>query len=195
VARAGEGMDAWWSALPLATQVFCIIAAAGTVALLILLAMSLIGFQAGEIGHADPGVGGDATAVHVLGVRTVTAFLVGFGWTGLVASTHGAAAWIAVALAFTGGCVLMLLVWRLLRALMGLTASGSLDYANAIGATASVYLAIPAEQAGAGQVEVLVQGRLAVVQAMTRGAALESGRRVRVVALNDPTTLVVEAIG
>ncbi len=161
-------MDAWWSALPLATQVFCIIAAAGTVALLICPPENRY--------LSNPGVGGDATAVHVLGVRTVTAFLVGFGWTGLVASTHGAAAWIAVALAFAGGCILMLLVWRLLRALMGLTESGSLDYANAIGATASVYLAIPAEQSGAGQVEVLVQGRLAVVQAMTRGAA-PRGRR------------------
>ncbi len=178
-------MDAWWSAQPLVSQVFCIIAAAGSVALLILLATSLFGFQAGEIGHADPGVGGDATMVHVLGVRTVTAFLVGFGWTGLLVSSHGQSAWLAVLLAFAGGCVLMYLVWLLLRTLVGLSASGSLDYANAIGASASVYMAIPAALAGAVESRS-GPGPPGGGAAMTRGAALASGARVRVVALNDP---------
>ncbi len=49
--------------------------------------------------------------------------------------------------------------------------------------------------AAGGQIEVMIQGRLRVVQALTRdGAAIHKGARVAVVELMDPQTLVVEPV-
>jgi microcompartment protein CcmL/EutN len=57
-------------------------------------------------------------------------------------------------------------------------------------------MAVPAATSGSGQVEVMVQGRLAIVQACTRGAAALAPRtKVKVVDLLDRSTLLVEPLG
>ena len=92
------------------------------------------------------------------------------------------------------GFALMFSVIYLMRSLTSLGSSGSLDYKNAIGQIGSVYIPIPAKLAGNGQIEVMVQGRLMVVHACTRGEqAFASQAKVKVVDLLDQTTLLVEA--
>jgi hypothetical protein len=79
-----------------------------------------------------------------------------------------------------------------MRTLYGMRSSGTLDYANAIGETASVYVTIPGSMQAGGQVEVMIQGRLQMISSMTRSAAsLPSGSKVRVVAQIDRSTLEV----
>jgi len=95
----------------------------------------------------------------------------------------------AVGGTFMGG------VFALMRTLYSMRYSGTLDYRNAVGNVGSVYLRIPAAMGGPGQIEVLVQGRLRVVQAFTRAERqLANNERVRVTELMDDTTLLVEPL-
>jgi len=87
-------------------------------------------------------------------------------------------------------------VLLLMRGLYSLRYSGTLDYRNAIGNVGSVYLRIPAAMAAPGQVEVMIQGRLCVVEAFTRAQhELPNRSRIRVVEVMDQGTLIVEPVG
>ena len=183
----------WWSTLGRALQIFYAIALTTSLVMLFQLVLMLFGmdgdsdFDVDDID--DHGTGG------VLSVRTITAFFVGFGWTGVAALEAG---WqllptivvsTAVGGAFMGG------VLFLMRTLYSMRYTGTLDYRNAIGKVGVVYLRIPAAMAGPGQIEVLVQGRLRVVQAFTPAARqLGNKERVRVTDLMDESTLLVEPL-
>ena len=64
---------------------------------------------------------------------------------------------------------------------------------NAIGQVGKVYLTIPAD--GQGKIEVVIQKRLKVVEAMTKGDVnIPTGTQVKVLAVSGPGTLVVEPL-
>jgi hypothetical protein len=140
----------------------------------------------------------DATGageVHVLSVRTVTAFFAGFGWAGVAALQSGASLLRALVVATGVGAVFMGGVLLLMKGLYGMRHSGTIDYANAIGEIGSVYLRIPPAMSSPGQIEVTVQGRLRVVEAFTESETeIPNRARVRVTGLIDRTTLIVEPL-
>lgn len=188
-------LDAWWSSLETALQVYYGIAIVTTFLLLLQLALAMFGFDHDADFDADVGMDVHDSGLGILSVRSVTAFFAGFGWGGVVAIREGASVPMATTVAVLSGGLLMAMVVGLMRGLYAMRASGNLDYKNAIGAVGNVYLPIPAAMEGPGQVEVLVQGRLAVVQAFTRAERrLPNRERVRVVDTLDSQTLLVEPL-
>ncbi len=186
-------MELWWDSLATPLRVFYVIAISTTAFMLLQLAALLLGLGDGDI-DVD-GTDADGGGGHVLSVRTVSAFLAGFGWTGVVALKRGLSLPLTLVLALAVGGLFMLGVLALMRTLYGLRYSGTLDYKNAIGEVGNVYLRIPAAMKSPGQIEVRVQGRLAVVQAFTKADRdLEKDTRVRVVDTLDQNTLVVEPL-
>lgn len=202
-------MDVWWSSLSGPLQVFWSIALATSVLLALQLLLMLFGIGDGD-GDVDGDLGGDAADVdghldadghgdaglHVVSMRTIVAFFTGFGWGGVAALESGLGVLVATLCALAAGSAFMLGVFGLMRALYSMRASGTVDYRNAIGAIGTVYLPIPAAMAGPGRVEILVQGRLRVVEAFTRtDRVLPNRSRVRVVDLADANTLIVVPSG
>lgn len=188
-------LDAWWNSLETALQVYYGIAIVTTFLLLLQLALAMFGVDHDADFDADVGMDVHDSGLGILSVRSVTAFFAGFGWGGVVAIREGASVPMATTVAVLSGGVLMAMVVGLMRGLYAMRASGNLDYKNAIGAVGNVYLPIPAAMEGPGQVEVLVQGRLAVVQAFTRAERrLPNRERVRVVDILDSQTLLVEPL-
>jgi len=191
-------MELWWTTLDTAHKVFYTIAIATSAVLVLQLALSVLGFDGDADVDADADVGGDVEhegGAGVLSVRTITAFFTGFGWGGVAALEAGWGLVPSVFAALASGGVLMGGVFFLMRGLYGMRYSGTLDYRNAVGGAGSVYLPIPAAMAGPGQIEVLVQGRLCVVRAMTRARhRLPNHARVRVVDVLDQQTLLVEPL-
>jgi hypothetical protein len=188
-------IEAWWNSLGLALQVYYLIAIITSFVLLIQLVLMLFGFDGDADVDLDTDLDAHDSGMGILSVRSVTAFLTGFGWGGVVALRQGLSVVASTAVATLCGAALMATVLVLMRLLYGMRYEGTLDYRNAIGVVGSVYLPIPGAMAGPGQVEVLVQGRLAVVQAFTRAARrLPNRERVRVVDTLDPTTLIVEPL-
>ncbi|OGH60672.1 MAG: hypothetical protein A3G34_11140 [Candidatus Lindowbacteria bacterium RIFCSPLOWO2_12_FULL_62_27] len=179
-------------------QIFYAIGILSTLILVAQLILMLFGLDHdATVGDVDmEGPTDHPGGLHILSVRTVVAFFVGFGWTGVIAIENKLPLYGTVILAALVGSVFLFFVFSVMRSLHRLRDSGTLNYRNAVGKVGSVYLPIPANRAGPGQIEILVQGRLTVVQAFTNaGQRIENQAKVRVVDLVDPQTLLVEPLG
>ncbi len=157
--------------------------------MLIQVVLTLVGFD-----HHDLP---DSTFDHpdqlgMFSVRTVTGFFFGFGWTGVIALKAGFGLAAALAFAVTVGAAFLFGLYGLMRALYSLRSSGTLDYRNAIGQVATVYVTVPPTFQGGGQVEVLIQGRLQTISCRTAHTSpLAPQAKVKVIALIDQGTLEV----
>ena len=179
-------------------QLFYIVGIISSLALLVQIVLLLIGFDH-DISAGDVDMGGPADhpgGLHILSVRTVVAFFVGFGWTGVIALQSKLSLPATLLMSVAVGGVFMMSIFYIMKTLHGMRDSGTLDYKNAIGKVGSVYLPIPAKRSGPGQVEILVQGRLIIVQAYTdSNEKIGNHVKVRVTELVDPQTLLVEPLG
>ena len=180
-----EAVSDWWGSLEGAYRVFYALGIVSALALLVQVILAVFGLD--DLFDAADGEG-----TSLLSLRTVSGFLAGFGWTGVVMiragySTLGAS---------IGGTVVGLLfagiLFLIIRVMMGLRHSGTIDYRNAVGVAGKVYAPIGASLEKPGQVEVLVQGRLRTVAAMTRhDQDLPTLALIRVVDTLDSNTLLV----
>ena len=83
----------------------------------------------------------------------------------------------------------------MMRWMQNLKSDGTINYQNAIGNIGTVYVRIPPKRKGIGQIEVQLQGRLAVVGAVTDDEErIENRTAVRVKYLVDSRTLIVERL-
>jgi len=185
-------METWWGSLGSSLQIFWGIALVTSTVMVLQLLLMLLGFD------SDSDVDMDADASdggNILSVRTITAFFAGFGWSGVACLDAGLSLPMTLLISVAVGSVFMFGVFALMRFLYGLRYSGTLDYHNAIGQVGSVYLPIPGEMSGPGKIEVLVQGRLRVVDAFNKSdSSLPNRSRVKVVDVMDQNTLVVEPV-
>ncbi len=182
-------MDDWWNSLTLALQIFYAIGIAAGLMLLIQVVLTLLGMD----GHDSPEDFADhPDGLGVLSIRTVTGFFFGFGWSGVVCIENGLNIFLSILVALIVGMLFLGGIYLLMRTLFSLRASGTLDYNNAVGQTGTVYVSIPASRQGSGQVEVMVQGRLRTVAAMTvHEEILRPGTKITVTSTIDQTTLEV----
>lgn len=185
-------INSWWDALNFDLQVFYGIAIVALIILLFQMITTLFfgmdGADGIDIGEHDSGMG-------IFSVRGITAFFTGFGWTGVICTKRGLDLIPTVAIAFVVGFSLMLAIYLMMRSLMRLQSDGTLDYANAVGQIATVYLTVSPVQRAGGQVEVMIQGRLTTAEALQKGGdPLPPGTKVKVVDKIGSTTLIVEPL-
>ena len=158
-------MIEWLQSLGGALGTFYVIAIVSGAVLTIQMLLTLIGaetdFDADGLGAGE---GGDT---GLFSIRSVGAFFTGFGWTGVAMLENGYSTAAATFAATVVGLVFLGMVFYLMRYMFSLREEGTLDYANAIGNVGSVYLPIPPNRTGIGQVEVMVQGRIRIVKALT----------------------------
>ncbi len=166
-------MSEWWTTLSSPMQVFYLIAFISTIILILQLILNLVGLAGHDV-DLGAGVGTNLPtdftfdqpdlAVHgsglgLISVSTVLAFFAGFGWGGVVLLTSGASIIVAVVVAFLIGVAFLLMVFYLMSAIFKLSEAGNIDYRNAVGQIGAVYITIPANGSGKGQVQVVVQER------------------------------------
>ena len=195
-----ENLNTWWDGLALIAKVFYTIGMFSTPVLGVQTFLTLIGLDGDDaVDAADAMDGGEISDevgdgdLQFLSVRTITAFLVGFGWVGASLIKAGLSIAAVVVIAFCVGLVLMFGIFYLMKFFWAMRQDGTLDYRNAIGEIGSVYLPIPGGKAGKGQIEVMIQGRLQTVQAIT-SAPERIGNREKVLVidrLEDNTLLVI----
>jgi hypothetical protein len=183
--------------MPAELQIFYGVAIiASAVMLMQTILMLLGGHHDLQVGGMDGGgTDGHVSGLHVFSVRAVTAFCTGFGWGGVCSLDAGLGLVGAILVALVCGVALVVVILSIMRSLTSLGESGTLDYQNAIGAVGTVYIPIPPAQGGKGQIEIMVQGRLAIVDACTNATnVLASRTRVTVVALQGQNLLIVSPI-
>lgn len=185
-------IDSWWNALNLELRVFYGIGIIALMVLLLQLALSVFG---GMDDHDFDHPGDHSSGLSFFSIRGVTAFFVGFGWSGVIALKAGWGLVPAIAVGMTVGVILMLGIFFLMTSMLRLQSSGTLDFSNAVGKVGTVYVTIPAQQKAGGQVEVLLQGRLTMAEALSKGdQPLTPGTKVTITEKIGHSTLVVEPL-
>lgn len=169
---------------------FLTCAVTGLAVLVLQLVLGAIG-----VGHDTAAGPGDA-ALHggmdLLSVRALAAGLAAFGAGGLLGlqTPFGTAAGLVLG-SVLGVSAAAAVAW-IMRSMLKLEADGTLMLENAIGATAHVYLGIPASRAGSGKVHVVVQGRTVELRAVTAHVApLATGTAVIVIDIIGPDAVEV----
>ena len=123
----------------------------------------------------------DAGSLRIFTIQTVMAFLCVFGWTASVMYSSDRSSLKASAVGFIFGAIAMYLIAKLAQQTAKLTANGTFNPKNAIGAEGSVYIPIPANSSGNGKINIVVQGSLMECDAMTEEhEQLTTGTKIRV---------------
>lgn len=187
-------MTAWWGSLGIAEQLFYGVAIVATVVVFIQMVLMLIGSDVG--GEVEFELDTEhASGLKALSLQTISTFLVGLGWIGGgVLSMTGSvlfALLIGGLVGFGGSSV----IFFMMKWAHNVREKGNVDPRNAIGQTAKVYIPIPPNREGEGQIEIKFQNRFRVVQAVTSsGETLPAQTEVLVVDLADNNVMVVRPL-
>ena len=182
----------WWINLePKGMQTFVTIGLVSSTVLFLQMIAILVG-GAFDVPDFDLDVG-EGGATGMFSIRGIGAFFTGFGWTGAAVLAGGHPLTLAIISATVVGVGVLVGFVGMMRWLNGLRSEGTIDYNNAVGQVGSVYVPIPPNREGIGQVEVLVQGRMTTVRALSDNSQrLDNRTAVQVTGVIDERTLLVE---
>lgn len=184
----------WWNGLELAQQIFALVGIGSTVILVIQMAMMLFGLgddSDADVDDIDDVGDGDGLALFT--VKGIIAMLSITGWTGVIFLGTEMPTALSYVLAFLCGFATLVIMAYVMRAISGLQSSGNIEIGNAVGKVGQVY--IPIKPNSAGKVNITVQGQYSEFTAIsTSSETLSTGSYVRVVAVDEAGTLVVEPI-
>jgi|MucameStandDraft_1065616.scaffolds.fasta_scaffold08306_6 membrane protein implicated in regulation of membrane protease activity len=140
--------------------------------------------------YTDGSSPGDATAMRLLTLQTIVAFLTVFSWSSIASIHAGTEPLFSLLFGLVLGGIAMFLVAKLVQASSKLAENGTISLKNAIGENGRVYLPIAAKGVSPGKVMVQVQGQLRECSAITEGDAIPTGTSVRIVDLRGDMLIV-----
>ncbi len=184
----------WFGPLPVFEKVFWSVAILFSLLFLIQNVLSLIGGEhdgaTGDVSDmldADDGIG-----FQFFTIRNMFGFFTIFGWTGLACIHNGFSPTVTVITSVVAGFGMMLLMAALFYYTGRLAYNGTLKMQNALKASGTVYLTIPAARTGMGKVTLQVQGSWRELDAMTdEDAPIATGTLVTVASILDNQILLV----
>ncbi|MEI6950823.1 hypothetical protein V9K67_26815 [Paraflavisolibacter sp. H34] len=146
-----------------------------------------------SLGDTDTGGGeGDGHGFQFFSPANLITFFTLFGWAGLAAYHSGLSTGWVIAIGAISGYFMVVLLYFLLKWIVQLRQSGTLQMGNALSQVGETYLRIPAGRQGTGKIHIQVQGRLSELDAMTDDSEdIATGKPVKVTGiLNDHILLV-----
>lgn len=181
----------WWSDQTLSLQIFWGI---GLVSLGLIVLQAVLGLFAGHDGDISVDVATDHELSGYLSLKSISALMLGLGFGGVMAIQHHYSIPVASAFGLLIGLVIMASYILLMKFVYSLRSDGTAILKEAIGCNGTVYMRIPAANAGAGEIQVSFSGRRQNVKAYTTGPELATGTDVKVTALRGENALVVEKL-
>ncbi|HIG83010.1 MAG: hypothetical protein ABGZ19_12740 [Verrucomicrobiales bacterium] len=164
----------------------------GAVSSLVLFIQMIVILIGGSDLDFDLGEVGEGGATGIFSIRSIGSFFTGFGWTGAMFLQNGHSVGVATLAATLVGSLILAGFLGLMSWLHSFKSDGTVNYKNAVGNVGSVYIPIPPKRKGMGQIQVEVQGRLSVVNAVSDSEEkIENRTAVRVDSLVDSRTLLV----
>jgi membrane protein implicated in regulation of membrane protease activity len=153
--------------------------------------------ESGEFADAtDMPLSGDRSfsALKLFTFQGILAFLASFSWISILCISGGVEAVIASAVGLAIGVLMMFAVAKLIELLMKLSDDGTVDFNNAVGVRAVVYIPIPGDLAGEGKVMAEFQGAERECDAITAlPDTIPTGAEVIVTSVKG-NTLIVERV-
>src|SRR5690606_15625928 len=176
----------WWIGLSGTEQFFWILAIFSSVVFLMVFVVSLLGFDADSDIDLDAGTDLDTDTgfghdFPVFRLKSITAVLTFFSWTGVLLTGEGRSIWEIIPYSILSGLIAMALVVFLLKKFSDLTESGTADPLDLIFEKGDVYLPIPPRQLGSGKVHVTLNKSLREMNAVTMDdEIIRTGEKIRV---------------
>lgn len=208
-------MSQWWSAIGSFERFFWVIAFPSTTIFILQMIMTFMGMGDNgdiidDIQDSMNEIPGDLvdldlndSAGEVLDfkykfklvtIRSVVVFFTIFAWTGIVATTSGVSKIATIIIALVAGFAMMYIVAYIYYFLTKFVEDGTMNKKNAINKEGLVYLTIPSGRKASGKVEVVVQGALRLLDAVTDGDDIPTGSKVVVISISEDQLLLVEKI-
>lgn len=187
-------VDEWWGQLGTEEQVFWILAIFSSVVFFLVFIFSLFGFDADSDFDTDLSADTDIDGPDfpVFSIKSITAFMTFFSWTGVLLLREGRSLWTIIPYSVLSGLVAMFLVIFLLKKFSDLTESGTADIYDLIFEKGDVYIPIPGQKQGSGKVHVVLNRSLREMSAITEGDAIATGEKIRVIEVLPDHVLLVE---
>lgn len=185
-----------WNDGSFASQLFWGI---GIIGLVLIILQAILGVFVGHDGDTSSSGSVDMSGGHggggsIVSIKTVSAMLLGFGFGGAILEKNGFSAGISALGGIATGVVIGAAYFALMNSLYRLKSDGTSVLSEAINHSATVYMRIPGNVSGAGEIQVSFGGRMQNIRAYTRGLELPTGTAVRVVALHGEQALLVEKL-
>ena len=189
-------MQTWWGSLDPFMQTLWGIAIFSSAVFIIQSIMTFVGMDSETNFDGDMSAdgAGESTPFQLFTFRNLINFMLGFSWTAIAlrASTE------STSLMLVGGVVvgvlLVCVVMYLFKWMSGMQQSGTIEPEALVGCKGSVYLTIPAGRTGEGKVQITVRSAIREYNAMTDGDRLPNEAPIRVVAVLNGHTVLVEKI-
>ncbi len=189
----------WWNSLSFLGQVLACMAIPATLVLIVQTIMVLVtGFDgdtdvdviSGD--EIDDVANFDEQGIQIFTVRGIITFFAVFGWAGMAFISLNLGAGVALLLAFALGAAAMFGTAYAMKALMGMQSNGNQEISDAIGASGTVYIQIPANRRALGKVNAVVSGRYGEFDAMTDDEEdISTGSAVIIISVTEPNILMV----
>ncbi|ATL48714.1 hypothetical protein COR50_16950 [Chitinophaga caeni] len=140
-----------------------------------------------ELLDTDTGIG-----FQFFTIRNMFGFFTIFGWTGLACIERNLSPFMTIMISTIAGTIMMVIMATLFYYTGKLVANGTMKIENALGATATVYLPVPGTRNGTGKVNLVIQGTLRELDALTDDSeTLPTGAYVKVIQILNNQTLIV----
>ena len=185
--------------LPMMLQIYWFLAIAASIVFIIQAIMTFAGFDADtDADLPDTPDGGDAAfdadGFHLISVKSIICFLLGFGWTGVLGWESIDNGLLLALLATLVGLVFMASIAFLIFQVMKLNKDNTFHVEQVVGQTAEVYLRIPAARSESGKITISHNGSIHELEAYTDGEEIATGAKARITRKIDGDTVVVEKI-
>lgn len=160
--------------------------------------MSFIGISDIDSGSADVDFSTDSDglddvgSMHLLTIRNIFYFLLGFGWAGVSLWNTIPNAILLCIVAVLAGCLFVALFIYLFRQMLKLQSNGAFNVDDTVGKVCDVYMRIPGGSQGLGKVQISINGSVQELDARTMGDPIPSGSKVRVLRVIEKKVLEVE---
>jgi hypothetical protein len=190
----------WFTQLDPALRFYWGIAIFASIVVIIQMTMSFMGMGDIDSGDADVDFSTDtdsldnAGSMHLLSIRNIFYFLLGFGWAGVSLWSSINNAIVLCIVAVLVGCLFVAIFIFLFRQMMKLQSNGAFNINDAVGKVCDVYLRIPGQNEGMGKVQISFNGSVQELDARTTGDPIPSGAKVRVVRVIDNKVLEVDSL-
>lgn len=198
-------MSNWWNALDSFEKFFWGLAIPFTVLFIIQMTLMVVGIDNdGEIdfdSHGDTqfevDFGEDIKIplnFRIFSLRNIIVFFTIFSWGGIVGNNNNFGVLKTLLFAITLALSVVVFLTFILKMLLKATQSGTMDIKNSIDSYGVVYLKIPQKGKGEGKVQLIVQGSLRELDAISEENEIMTGAKVKVIGVTTDNKLIVEEV-
>lgn len=188
-------MQEFFSGMESMEQFYWYVAIGASIVFIIQTILTFIGAEM----HLDTSMHGDlsghdmptVSALHLLTLRNLISFILGFGWTGATFYKTIDNKLLLTGLAVIVGLIFVTLCFLVMHVLIKLSENNTFKIEDAIGKTGEVYLTIPPSKQGKGKILISIKGSTHELAAITSDrSALKYGSIVEVTGIEGETLIV-----